>query len=299
MLVLVALPSFQRPFPVNHLEKTSTMPAFSLSMPSLPIDTISFLDFISQPIAVLIIVTLISLSYKRCKTLNVSPATRQLFIDSHAVATELCQLLLVVLAPFNTAPVIKAIILLVVGNHITAAKAALHIQVLVVGSLLFHSSTIMMVDMIEGWVLLGRVFDAREYQPFFITKICVVSLWRYLTKRTTPQLPEISMPGHDIRALENRMEYRRAFHARLAKLYHLDLAGPDSFQFQCVHAYKLSLISAPTPMLAASSKAQRHAFKELPTPPDSNELRETKRVKWAPTVTVFSPSGNERRGSVS
>jgi hypothetical protein len=301
IFALVALsffPSYTSRALLNHLTKSSTMAAHSPAIPSLTTDVMPISEFIFQPIAILAIVIFASISYKRCRTLDVSPETRQLFINFHAVTTELCQLVLVILAPLKTTPVISEIILLVGGNHITAGKAALIIQILVVSSLLFHSAAIVMVDIVEGWILLGNGADSLDYQLFLITRNCLVSLWRHFTKRTTPEPPELLMPRHVIQALEIRRQNRAALHTRLAKLYHLDLAGSHNFRGWSLHAYKLSIVAAPTPMLTPSRKAQRHAFEDLPTPPDSNELRETRRVNWAPTVTVFSSSGVERRGSM-
>lgn len=276
--------------------------------PSLPATTISLLVLLCQPIATLAFVVVLSYNYKWCKRLRTTyPALWQAAINLHAVLTESCQLLLLVIMPINTAAVIELLLETGQREAIKGEDAAYWIQAFVVLSLAYHYLIIRAVDWVEEWVLLQGEMERRLHQqwqggPLVITRNVLVSLWRYVGgtrhKRSSPSSKVTTDDDGAGRKKARPFENEAALIRRIQKLRHLDLAGPERVR-RAIYQHTTPLPpSAPEPKRVSIQPENAQQRKDLPTPPDSNEAREKKRVQWAPDVIVVSPSGVERRLSL-
>ena len=148
------------------------MTPFKQPLPSAihTIDPARIPNAIILPLSVLALVVLISLGYKKVKQLRLSPAKNQHLIDIHAVATECCQLSLIVLLITDTALIVERIIQLTLSGDISTTTAALLIEAAVAGSFAAHVVAIFAVDLIEGRVLLATWTHPYKWQPFVLTR---------------------------------------------------------------------------------------------------------------------------------
>jgi hypothetical protein len=257
------------------------------------------LQFITLPLAVLALVTLISFSYRRAKDLHFSPATRQFLINVHALATEGCQLALVVIAVTDTAFCIETYIDYVGRRVVPATKAAILLEMFVLSSLIFHYGAICSVDFIEGRVLLGATGVAYQWQPFVVTRSLISSmvqksrngrLFRHNASRKTDA--HRALTDHVIQKVLTRTHPR--------KLDYLDLAIPEPVRRAAATNHQPLTLKGDNSSGSDRSVQQpgKHLTEDLLTPPDSNQLKDTKKVKWAPTISILSPTGVERRMSL-
>ena len=223
--------------------------------------------------------------------LQLSPAKKQRLIDIHALATESCQLLLVLLTVTDTACVVGSIVKLSLKGDISTTNAAFLIEAAVVGSFAIHAVAIFAVDLIEGRILLGTWTHSYKWQPFVLTRRCI---------SVGGEDERMQQPGRGMECVEESHS-REDMNYRMAKLNYLDLASLNQMQKSrkvTTHSRIPVIGTATTSGCSSTRSATSHRVGELPTPPDSDQLKETKRVKWAPTITVVSPSGFERRMSL-
>lgn len=264
----------------------------------------SILSLILLPIAVIALATTIIFSYQKCKRIEFSPATNQRLINAHALATEGCQLLLVILGLSQTAAVVKEAIHMVARGSISTSTAACSLAAFVPLSFAYHRTAIEAVDMVEGWMVLGGTAQPYHRRPFVLTRNCLVSLLRKFRagrrERCTKSTRRDSIAGFETleSALKDAIVIRAAIRRRLARLQYLDLAGVERSQWTgSSHGIDTISMEVMAERVVSGQRDEKYQETELPTPPDSDQSKESKRVKWADSITVFSPSGAERRFS--
>ena len=259
----------------------------------------ALLQFITLPLAVLGFVTLISLSYQKATRLNVSPAIQQFLINIHAIATEGCQLALVVIAITNTKSCIETYIDMVGRRVVSSTKAATMIELFVLLSLFLHKVAIYAVDLIEAWILLGDTTAAHKWQPLILTKSLIFSI---LQKRRNKRLRQQNArrKADATRIIKDHVVSKALTRPRPSKLDYLDLAIPEPVRQAAETDHQPPILRSDNSSRSDRSLQQlgKHLTEDVLTPPDSNQLKDTERVKWAPTISVLSPTGVERRMSL-
>lgn len=256
--------------------------------PSLPATISPFANLTLQPLAVLVFAVLLSLSYRYCKTLlNNSPKLRQMAINLHAVLTESCQLLLLVIAPINTAAVVETVLSMMETESIFALNMGYWIQAFVVMSLIYHHAALNAVDRVETWILLDGPAEKKQQRqrqgaPLIITRNILLSIRRHINKRRN-QNPKKAAKDAITRTRPKKttpFANRAALLTQIARLQYLDL--PDLEVFPPIsnrHAPTLPPAVPRSNTISRNQRGQRQQTKDLPNPPDSNEARKTKRVK--------------------
>lgn len=179
------------------------------------------------PLAVFALVVIISRSYKEVKQLQLSPAKKQHLIDIHALATECCQLSLVVLLISDTVFIVERIIQLTLSGDISTTNAALLIEAAVVGSFVIHVIAIFAVDLIEGRILLETWTHPYKWQPFVLTRRWIFG---YVENKRLQQRGRDKQGVNDQMLEQDVSDSKLEAEYRIANLKYLDLAGLDQRQ---------------------------------------------------------------------
>lgn len=250
-------------------------------------------DAFIVPLTVLALVVLISLSYKKAKQLQLSPAKKQQLINTHALATEFCQLFLVVSLFIDTTSIIEKFVQFSLSGVISTTKAALLIEAAVVAKFAIQGLAVLAVDLIEGRILLETWRHPYQWQPFVLTRrwLSGGGKTRLQQRRGIKKNVDKRAPEQPFSNLKMDMDYRRV------KLNYLDLACVNRVQqnskLQPQHGISTFGTYSKQDRSSTSSETDNRSA-DLPTPPDSVQSTEGKRVKWAPTTTNYSPENEQR-----
>ena len=241
------------------------------------------LPLMQKPFLIFTIVALLSLSYNHTKHIKLFTGARQRIINFHALATEACQLLLLVFAFTNTAAVIDATLEVALVHRLSGKEEAYLVEATVLLSLALHAAAVYAVDVVEARILLEEWRHPYNWRPFVIT----LSWLQSRRSRQRPARQAMVRKKYVDAAVQTDMDARE----RLAEVQYLDLAIARSPR---------RTPRKRTPIRSTQNYDPKSALvASLPTPPRSNDSKPKNRVKWVPTIIVTSSTGQERRTSVS
>lgn len=274
------------------------------AMHSLPLSSLAAMRYpssnlftgVSLPLVLLLLVVLISISYRFAKQLKLSREHTRLLIVTHAFATEGIQLTLATLAFANAIVLLHtALYLRSNGNTIDniSATQALAMRTVLIA---LSSFSVYAVDFIESRVQLGTWKHSYETSCFVITRNVLFS-----TKTVTKQKQAgrrkraLSKPNTkvDLSNLDTMMRHR------LRRLAYLDLAVRDGRPMEKGGRNRLRRLHLPPPKVVTT--APQHPTPDTlasTTPHRTPTSKINRRVSWALTRTLMLPCGTIRRQSM-
>ena len=284
-------------------------PKFHLANPYLQTTTVLSSTRVFAPIAfalpfaLLVLVVVLSVSYRILKGLNLAASNHNLVTTIHAFATEGAQLALAGLGVVNTAIFTCATLDVHTVCKITKPRSVALITLAAVGNVALHVVAVYAVDLIEGAILCPEMGWRHPYQGrcFIITRNWLFSRRRQKKGGLREQRRRRPASDQDLQAFE------ASIRETVSKLNYLDLALPSASPYHIQHRPQSFSppTGSPTGSIAFISDFILHPNFQiisgnlLPTPPNTQSGRRgTKTVRWSNEITEVSPGGRERRKSL-